>query len=639
MDLDLTPSLTFENVVFKNAPWGTLPGMADAQRVEVELALLPLVKKQIQVKRLILREPSFSVESDSSGRCNLSFQGTDKAPAEGKRQVPALSLGEVEIEKGVFTYKDEMTGKRFSVRIHRLSARTPKRGGPIDLDMRGSFGSRPFGLKGWVGPLASLMTPEEPWRINVRATAFGAELHLSGSVRSFKSAEGLVLRVQAAGESFKKIAEVFGGGSMPELGPFRVRCDLWGSRSKTYHLSNLKFSTRAGNGAGDLNVTLGGSRPDLRGRLSWQKLDVAALLSKRDAHEKGRKIFSSNPFPIEGLQKLTGELELNIDRLILPNIVLEALKTRLRAKDRHIVAEPLRFKSGGGQAEGTLELEKKGDGVRVTAQARAERVDLSLLLKERKAQGSAEAEIDVSAQGASLAALMGSLEGRALLSVRGFRVENKYLKLLGSDFITSLMEIFAPPSKETNATEINCMVAGFLIARGLAQATALVADTNEMIAMGRGNVDLKEERLDLSISSRPKKGVAGLTLSVGQLARAFRVGGPLADPTLSIDPLHTALTIGKAVGGVFLIGPAGAALAFAGQTADEEDICLAAMEAARRKGNASEEKTPEKKGNESQHENRGTGPSLQSVGEGTGSFFKWFSSRPVTAVDIYGGGP
>jgi len=167
----------------------------------------------------------------------------------------------------------------------------------------------------------------------------------------------------------------------------------------------------------------------------------------------------------------------------------------------------------------------------------------------------------------------------------------------------------------------------------------MVADTNEMIAIGRGRLDLKEERLDLTISSRPKKGVAGLSLSFSELARAFRVGGTFAEPSLSMDPLHTALTIGKAVGGVFLIGPAGAALAFAGQTADEEDVCMAAMEAARQDGRAPEKKTEQKPGSEAHLGTGSAKTSLQSIGDGLGGFFKKFSIGPAAAVDIYGGGP
>jgi hypothetical protein len=229
-----------------------------------------------------------------------------------------------------------------------------------------------------------------------------------------------------------------------------------------------------------------------------------------------------------------------------------------------------------------------------------------------------EAEIDVTARGASVAELMRNLNGRALFAVRGFKVDNKYVKVLGSDFITNLFQVFAPASREANTTEINCLVSGFDITNGLAEVTAMVADTREMIVMGRGRVDLKEERLDLTISPYRKRGVVGLSFSLSEVMRVFRLGGTFARPSLEIDPLRTGLTIGKLVGGVLLMGPAGAALAFAGKTAGDEDVCMAAMEAAR---NSSEV------------------PDINSVSENSVKPFKTFSSHPGTPIDGYECGP
>lgn len=643
-EMGLTPSLTVEKVTLQNAPGGTLPEMARAERIELQLALIPLLRKKIQVKKFILKEPKFLLETDRSGKSNLCFQNTGKLSPVGETKAPDLSLGEIDIERGVFIYKGGKTGKSVSIAVHRLRARSTRHGDRIELEMRGTYASKPFEVSGWVGSMSSLMAPQEPWRLDVRARAFETELFLSGSIRSFSSPEGLALKVRGAGRSFQKIEEAFRVGPIPEVGPFKIQCDLFGKKDGTFRLSNLKFSTQAGDGRGDLQLNLSGSRPELRGRLSWGKLDVATLFARGNVAEsaitgKGekKKIFPSEPLPFECLEKMTGDVELRVDRVILHHTVLKGLKTRLVATQRRFVAKPLHFKGGGGEAEGVLEVGKEGKTLTVAARARMNQVDLNLLLKHKRAQGMAEAEIDVTARGASIADLMGSLNGRVLVAVKGFKVENKYVKLLGSDFMTNLSQIFAPASKEASATEINCMVGGFRITNGIAKVTAMVADTNEMVAIGRGQLDLRQERLDLTISPQPKKGFAGLTLSFSELTRAFRLGGTFAEPSLSIDPLHTALTIGKAVGGIFLMGPPGAALAFAGQTAGGEDICMAAMEAARADGRVTDRKTAEKSGNEAGQRTGSTGN--RSIGESLGRLLEKLSSQPSTPVDIYGGGP
>ena len=636
-DMDLTPSLTVEKVVLQNASRGTLPEIAKAERVEVELALLPLLRKKIEIKKVILREPNFVLETDRSGRGNVCVLNNGGLPPTGETEVPDLSFGEIDVERGVFIYKDGKTGRSVSITVHHLKAKSTRNGDRIELDMRGTYASKRFELKGWVGSMASLMAPEEPWPLDVRVRAFETELRLNGSIRSFRSAEGLALKVRGAGNSFKGIEDAFGLGRIPEVGPFKIQCDLCGKKEKTFRLSNLTFRSKAGEGRGDLQLDLSGSSPDLRGSLVWEKLDVASFISKKDAPVKATKIFPSEPLPFEYLGKMNGDLDLTVNKVVLPHTVIEALQTRLHATERLFLAKPLHFKGGGGQGSGVLQVQKEGTTLKVAAQAKVNQVDLNLLLERRSAQGKAEAEIDVTAQGVSIADLMGNLDGFVLVAVSGFRVENKYLNLMGSDFVTSLSQIFTPA--EATATEINCLVSGFRITNGLAQVTAMVADTNDMVATGGGRMNLKEEQLDLTISPRPKKGLAGLSFSLSEVTRSFKLGGTFVEPSLNIDPLHTALTIGKAVGGVFLMGPAGAALAFAGQTAGEEDVCMAAMEAAREGGKAREEKREERQRSEGDQGAGKERATAHSIGESVGRLFKKMSSQPATPVDIYGGGP
>jgi uncharacterized protein involved in outer membrane biogenesis len=612
IETDLTPCLVVEKVAFQNAPWGAFPAMAEAERLELEIALFPLLRKKIQVKKAILIEPKFLVETDPSGRSNLSFQTKGKAPpSEG---TPSVHLERMVVERGLISYKNGKTGKTLSVVIDRLQARKAKAGDRIELEMCGIHASRRFELNGWVGSIASLMTPEEPWWMDLTARALDTEMRLNGFVRSFGTSNGLVLKVKGEGSSIKGLTDGVGPGRIPELGPFKIECDLFTEKDRTFRLSGLKFSTKAGSGKGELKIRLNQGSPELRGWLSCGKLDVCTMLSKEamqktavTGSEKKEKILPSQPFPFERMGKMRGEVEITIDEVILPRVVLGGLKTKVYAAEGRFAAKQLRLKPGGGDTDGSLEVRQEGSVVSVVVRAKVSQADLSLLLQEKKAQGEVEAEIDVTARGASVAELMRNLNGRALFAVRGFKVDNKYVKVLGSDFITNLLQVFAPASREANTTEINCLVSGFDITNGLAEVTAMVADTREMIVMGRGRVDLKEERLDLTISPYQKKGVVGLSFSLSEVMRVFRLGGTFARPSLEIDPLRTGLTIGKLVGGVLLMGPAGVALAFAGKTAGDEDVCMAAMEAAR---NSSEV------------------PDINSVSE-----------NPGTPIDGYGCGP
>jgi len=98
---------------------------------------------------------------------------------------------------------------------------------------------------------------------------------------------------------------------------------------------------------------------------------------------------------------------------------------------------------------------------------------------------------------------------------------------------------------------------------------------------------LKTEELSFSIKPSPKKslgigGVGKLTMSLGELAKPLRLSGTLRNPSLSLDPTQTAITLGKAIGGIVLFGPVGIAAALAGGSfGDEENPCLCAIDKAK----------------------------------------------------------
>jgi uncharacterized protein involved in outer membrane biogenesis len=72
----LSPDLVVGNIAFQNAPWALQPDMVKVKRLEIQVALLPLILGHIDVKRFVLIEPEIPVETDPSGRSNLSFKTT-----------------------------------------------------------------------------------------------------------------------------------------------------------------------------------------------------------------------------------------------------------------------------------------------------------------------------------------------------------------------------------------------------------------------------------------------------------------------------------------------------------------------------------------------------------------------------------
>jgi hypothetical protein len=67
-------------------------------------------------------------------------------------------------------------------------------------------------------------------------------------------------------------------------------------------------------------------------------------------------------------------------------------------------------------------------------------------------------------------------------------------------------------------------------------------------------------------------------LSLSGLSDSFKLGGTLAEPSLTLNPTGSAATLGKAIGGFLLLGPFGIAAALVNINSDDETPCLTALE-------------------------------------------------------------
>lgn len=555
LEIGFTPALVVEDVSFANAKWGSRPEAVRIKRFEVQVALLPLIGGNISIKRLVLIEPDILIETNSAGKSNLKFTPPEKAKAKpdekaGKTPgtdtepgLPAIEVGELLIENGRLTYREGKTGKSTTVKLHHLRAHGAAFTSVLTIDIKGSLDEKPFKVSGRLDSLSKLIDPAK------------------GKVK----------------------------------------------------LSSLKIKLGKNEMTGNVEIDLSTGRPRITAALLAGSLDLRE--DKEKARGKGeaakkpkkkKKVFSSDPFPIESLNGADVELTFKAKKFILPSLALNDLNLEMTLKGGRLKVKPLTAIVGGGALSVTLDLRPRGKALSVDARLKLKGLDLAKMGKELKLtemlNGLIDVDMNVKGTGASVAELMGSLNGENLVVMGRGKIDNKFMKFMGGDLGTNVLKLLNPLAKKEDYTVVNCMVVGFNIADGLARSNALVFDTSYMSVVGKGKINLKTEKLDISLNPNPKKGLGGgalgkLTLSLGELARAFRLGGTLANPRLAIDKSQTILTIGKVIGGQALLGPAGIATALMGKSKGDENPCLSAIEAGKK--SAAKSKIEKKKSAES----------------------------------------
>jgi uncharacterized protein involved in outer membrane biogenesis len=640
------PAVVVEDVSLANAPWGSRPDMLKARRLEVELALLPLIFREIQVKRLILVQPDILLETNATGVGNWSLGGVAAPaaplaakPGGAKPALASLAVGRLSIEKGTLTYRDGRTKRTTSLAFDRLNLQTEDATGPMAIDLAATYNGKPLTLAGTVGALGELEAPSRPYPVKLSLKAGGATAEVDGTIAKPMSLAGLDIKVAAKGQDLSEVASL-ASKRVPALGPFTVTARVTGSpqglvvsdidasigmaeqvlvkatgevkdalNAKGVHVTvaveskNLRSAAKVfgldlppllplstavrvrdvqgayafddlradigrNNLAGSGAISIGGSRPKVKAQLASTLLDLAELFPKAGESQSGtarskgvpesrkdKRIFPANPWPLGDLKVADVDLDLKVDRLVLPNkLSLETLAAHLLLSNGRLEIQPLSTRINSGTLTGRVDLDASaGKAPVVAAKIDAKAVDLGQTLKQMGHPDlvtgtKTDLAMDLRGRGGSVRDLMAGLNGDVLLVMGEGKIHPKFVEWLGADLLTQVAERVNPFRKTDPYTELKCGVVRFAAKDGIASTDKGIAfETSRMTLVSSGTVDLKTEAIDFSLHPDTRQ-VAGV--GAGELAKLLRVRGTLAEPSFGIDELEaakTAASIGAAV--------------------------------------------------------------------------------------------
>jgi uncharacterized protein involved in outer membrane biogenesis len=230
LKIGFRPALTVEDAHLENVSWGSRPELVKINRLELQVALLPLIRGDIDVRRFILVEPDILLERDKSGRWNMGFKreegGADaevKEEEEAKEwELPLFALNQLQIKRGRLIYKDGQSAKTYSVTLDSVVAAAANNDSPVAITVRGAYGGRSFEVAGTLGPLTSFADPEEVWPLNLVAKTGRATVRAEGVIKDVANAKGFSFIVKTEGKSTADITDLIKITDVPELSPFKV---------------------------------------------------------------------------------------------------------------------------------------------------------------------------------------------------------------------------------------------------------------------------------------------------------------------------------------------------------------------------------------------------------------------------------
>jgi hypothetical protein len=170
-----------------------------------------------------------------------------------------------------------------------------------------------------------------------------------------------------------------------------------------------------------------------------------------------------------------------------------------------------------------------------------------------------------------LRGLMGGLNGKASFATGEGRVQNAFARLL----LSNLFGLLTP--FDGDASRISCIAGNFDIKQGIAATRGTVVETPGATVVGAGNIDLRNERIDMRVDPKSKN------LNLSAIAVPMRITGPLASPNVIPDPVATVgNTVNFATGtvNVATLGIFGALTGLDGSSDAAANPCATALNSA-----------------------------------------------------------
>jgi AsmA protein len=403
LNLSLFP---WAGISFSDLRLGNRPGFSEKELVtvksfEVRVKLLPLISRDIQVKRFILNEPNITLVKNKNGQVNWSQPDDAKKKSTTKKNGKAsqseeteaglpikdLTVGEFSIENGSVIWIDHTANTRKEITAVNLRLKDVSLERPVTLSFSALLDNQPLSIDGTVGPVGKEFKQATiPLDLDINALKELA-LQLKGNVKNPGSKPGVDMAVEIKAFSPRKLMAALGqefpvATSDPDaLDRVALRANLKGDQKKlmvsdgilNLDESTLKFSLNAA----DL------SRPNLAFDFNLDRIDADRYLPpKSEQQTAAEKPTQKQAADYEPLRKLILDGRIQIGQLVVNKAKIEDLHLQIKAKNGIFNLDPLKLNMYQGNVSGVGNFNAQTNTPKSSLDLNVENVQVGPLLRD-----------------------------------------------------------------------------------------------------------------------------------------------------------------------------------------------------------------------------------------------------------------
>ena len=549
LDLGWKSRLSASEIQFANAEWSKHPQMAEVGRFDVEIDLWQLLTKfRLVLPTVTISRPRMVLEKNAEGMANWEFRAAPQPVPEKRTEFPVIQ--NLVIKDGVLLFDDQVSKTQADLKLIQAEA-AGFLDAPVKLKAEGTYQKLPLTISLDGGSYENLRNSKEPYPLQINLAMGKLKAKIDGNLTEPLEMKGEDVTLDIQGDDmanlFPVIRLVF-----PSTPPYRLKGHLK-HEGKVWSFSN--FSGRVGDSdlSGNIRVDSGPKRPVMKADLVSNLLDfddlagfiggtpgagpgeTASEEQKQEAaaNKESDRIFPDQRYDLERLRAMDADVRLRAKKILAPKLPIDNLDANLILNDGVLRFAPAAF----GVANGRMEIYSTFDGSKrpskVKIDARLRQLDLRRFLSEtsfaQKTLSPIGGRIVLTGTGESFSELMATASGNTFLAMSGGQISGMLVELAGLDVAGSMGYLVRGDKSIT----VRCGLVDLRGENGQMAVQTLVFDTANAVIYGEGNINLRDENVNIVVLPVPKD------FSPLSLRAYIRAQGPFKDISVFPDPIKT----------------------------------------------------------------------------------------------------
>jgi uncharacterized protein involved in outer membrane biogenesis len=427
----------------------------------------------------------------------------------------------------------------------------------IGWTVKGTYNKTPVSGTGKVGGVLALQDANRPFPVQADVRAGDLHVGLVGTITDPAHLAAVDLRLWLQGNSMARLYSLT-GVTLPDTPPYATEGRLVGQFKRSGNVFKYEnFTGRVGGSDvnGSLTYTAREPRPLLQGELVSHLLqfsDLAPVIGADSNASKAKrgdaaaqpagKVLPVEEFRTDRWKAIDADVKFTGRRIVKDvNLPITDLYTHVVLTDGVLSLEPLKFGVAGGSLESNIHLDGSTTPLKGRFATSARHLKLKQLFPNFKTMQNALGEVNgdaaLTATGNSPAALAATSNGEVKALITDGTVSRLLMEAAGLNVANVVYEkLFG-----NRDVKINCAAADFVATNGVLDSRVFALDTDDAVINIDGNVNLRDESMDLGVHPHTKG------FRVFSLRSPLYVKGTFKDPHVGVNAAALALRGGAAV--------------------------------------------------------------------------------------------